>query len=254
MEGSKLEIISEVRVEDNIDHKYVRIPIHRLRARRLNLALRVKPKKTSSTSTKKKDQELVIAAFPWHELPAFLVSLCHRDIYATNAGSSLAPKSSVEVQQTRNRACKHVLILHMQSSKYRGRVVLRLGRSYDASGEGASSLCVLPLLTLSTPGKTTLSSRWWALRISSHCSQVESSGGTPCHCTNTHRVGGSVDESSRESRMVRGSKMGLLCDASGGRRACGKSKGPWCGRSWRRLTIDHLVWSEPSTGVLRGIV
>lgn len=31
----------------------------------------------------------------------------------------------------------------MQSSKYRGRVVLRLGRSYDAGGEGASSLCVL---------------------------------------------------------------------------------------------------------------
>ncbi|TKY63668.1 hypothetical protein E2542_SST13547 [Spatholobus suberectus] len=69
MEESKLE--SEVRVED-ID-KHVRIPIHRFRVRRvLNLAPRVKPKKTSSTSTTKMDQPLVIAAFPCHEVFMFL--------------------------------------------------------------------------------------------------------------------------------------------------------------------------------------
>jgi len=45
MEGSKLE--SEVRVVEDIDLKHVRIPIYRLRARRVNLLPRVKPKKTS---------------------------------------------------------------------------------------------------------------------------------------------------------------------------------------------------------------
>ncbi|CAJ1948631.1 unnamed protein product [Sphenostylis stenocarpa] len=142
MEGSKLQ--SEERVVEDNDHKHLRIQIRRLRARRVNLAPRVKPKKSSSTSTTKKDQRLVITAFPCHEvfmflnqhflgalqccsciqsppkaskwplcydpqtppdcrritffsipfvhlptMPPFLVSLRHRVIYTTNAGSSL---------------------------------------------------------------------------------------------------------------------------------------------------------------------
>ncbi|RDX86113.1 hypothetical protein CR513_32596, partial [Mucuna pruriens] len=70
MEGFKLE--SEVRVDEDIHHNHVRFPIRRLRAPRLHLASRVKPKKTSSTSTIKKDQQLVIAAFPCHEVFMFL--------------------------------------------------------------------------------------------------------------------------------------------------------------------------------------
>ena len=46
MEGFKLE--NEVRVVEDIDLKHVRIPIYRLRARRLNhVPRRVKPNKTS---------------------------------------------------------------------------------------------------------------------------------------------------------------------------------------------------------------
>ncbi|BAT97648.1 hypothetical protein VIGAN_09115800, partial [Vigna angularis var. angularis] len=69
-EGSKLE--GEVRVVEDIDLKHVRIPIYRLRARRNNLPKRVKPKKTSSTSTTKKNKPLVSAAFPCHEVFTFL--------------------------------------------------------------------------------------------------------------------------------------------------------------------------------------
>ncbi|KAK7390191.1 hypothetical protein VNO78_25490 [Psophocarpus tetragonolobus] len=190
MEGPKLE--SEVRVDDVDNFKHVRIPINRLRSRRLYLALRVKPKKTSSTSTSstKKYQLLGFSLFPCHEIfmflnqqflgalqveyqnkskspfethpihmwtfltsiclysdscfqnqpkpkssqwllrfdpqtgsnylgvtflnllivhlptrPQFLVSLCLRDIYTTNAGSSLPQKSSVKSFRNYNDFC-----------------------------------------------------------------------------------------------------------------------------------------------------
>ncbi|KAL2337574.1 hypothetical protein Fmac_012020 [Flemingia macrophylla] len=71
MEGSKLNH-SEVKVEDFDHHKHVRIPIRRFRSPKLILAPRVRPKKTSSTSTAKEDQRLVIDAFPCHEVFMFL--------------------------------------------------------------------------------------------------------------------------------------------------------------------------------------
>lgn len=66
--------------------------------------------------------------------------------------------------------------------------------------------------------------------MSSHFSQVESSGARPCHWTKTWRVGGDIEGSSCDDRIAKGSRTGWLSIMFGGNGDTGRSRWSWWGR------------------------
>lgn len=75
--------------------------------------------------------------------------------------------------------------------------------------------------------------------MSSHSSQLVSSGERPSHCTETSLVRGLVESFILESSMDNGATKGWLLVARGGKEVGGTGKGPW----WPWWSFNNKQWN-----------